>query len=59
MKYYSIRVVEADSANEAIEKVIDGDFIVTDELSDVVIPSICVSINVSNINNNLKKGKLI
>lgn len=37
MKYYSIRVVGASSIGEACEKVIEGDFVEDDDLSDAVM----------------------
>ena len=37
MKYYCIRVVEASSIGEACDKVIEGDFVEDDELSDAVM----------------------
>lgn len=36
-KYYSIRVVTAESYNEAVEKVREGNFDETDYLSDLVL----------------------
>jgi hypothetical protein len=37
MKYYSIRVIEAESQEEAIEKIQDGEFLEEDELCDEVL----------------------
>jgi len=39
MKFYSIRVVRAKNKEEAIEKVISGEFDERDPVCDIVIPA--------------------
>lgn len=52
-KYYSIRVVQADNAVQAEEKIIEGDFEDFDEESDVIVEAKSVVFK-----SNLTKAKM-